>query len=264
VQYSVGSIDAGFKLTPDELRLALAEAESLWEKATDTNLFQHTAKGGVSVSLQYDTRQATTQKNNTLKESITNTSDTAESVRKEYESVQHAYDVAKKSYEASGAKYNKDLAAYNTKVEYWNTRGGAPPAEYKVLQAQKAALGSQEAVLESKRIVLNAQIEQINVLSQQYNKLAQAVNKTVDTINRTAGREFEEGLFTKNALGAKIEIFEYSTHAELVRVLAHELGHSLGLLHNSNPDSIMYELNESKNSKPTKEDLSSLREVCRL
>jgi predicted Zn-dependent protease len=63
-------------------------------------------------------------------------------------------------------------------------------------------------------------------------------------------------------LGEEINIYEFDSRTALLRVLAHEFGHALGLDHNDNEQSIMHYLNSSTNLKPTKEDLAALREVC--
>ncbi len=264
IRYTAGALDPRFKLSEAQLLEVLNKAAKGWEDAAGTNLFEYQKGGSLPINLVYDSRQATTQKNNVLKEKIDQTSGTADSVKAAYNAAQTRYVQAKAGYAAAQVHYADSLAAYNKVVAYWNARGGAPQGEYAALQSQKAALEAEAAALESKRLALNAQAGEVNTLSAQYNKLAEGVNATVDTINKSAGREFEEGLYTANAFGAKIDIYEYSDTDKLVRVLAHELGHSLGLDHNTNPESIMYELNQSENTTPTKEDLADLRATCRI
>lgn len=264
VQYSVGVIDPGFKLSQSQLLDAVERAAALWEKAAGAELFEYKKDGRLPISLVYDSRQATTQKNNTLKDAIDQTSNSADTVKAAYNSAQAKYAQAKAEYSSAQARYEQSLAAYNAKVAYWNARGGAPAKEYQALQSQKEALQSEERALESKRLALNAQASEVNTLSAKYNQLAKEVNANVSVINESAGREFEEGLYTQNSFGAKIDIYEYSDTDKLVRVLAHELGHSLGLGHNSNPESIMYSLNQSDNVIPTAEDIAALKTTCGL
>jgi hypothetical protein len=264
VRYTIGVLDERFGLSEESLKSALAEAEALWEKPAGVELFVYEKGASMPVNLIYDGRQATTEKNNTIKESIDRTTDTADTVKEAYDEAESKYQSMKSSYLSVQTAYEAQLKAYNDKVAYWNARGGAPPSEYRALQSQKAAVQYSSDALEKQRVALNMLAEQVNALSTRYNELAQKVNTGVDAINKTAGREFEEGLYVKSALSSRIDIFEFSNRSELVRVLAHELGHSLGLNHNDNPDSIMYALNESENSIPTKEDIASLRSVCRL
>lgn len=264
VGYRIGSLDSRFGLTEDELRAALRDAEAIWEEAAGEELFVYDEKARMPVNLLYDSRQAITQKNNSIKDAIDETSETADTVKSAYDRANAQYQSAKSDYLSAQSAYDAQLAAYNRDVVYWNGRGGAPSREYQSLQSRKEALQRAADALEQKRLALNRLADQVNSLSERYNELAAKVNSGVDAINRTAGREFEEGLYTKSALSSRIDIFEFSDRDELVRVLAHELGHALGLDHNANPDSIMYELNESENTKPTQEDLAELRAKCSL
>jgi hypothetical protein len=263
VHYAVGSLDSRFELSEAELLSALKDAEAIWESATGENLFEYKEGARLSINLVFDTRQAITQQNNEIKEEIEETSQTAEEVKAAYERATAQYESAKADYLRAQAAHNSELKSYNETVDYWNARGGAPPKEYADLQKQKSTLQESETALEKKRVALNALVREVNTLSTRYNSLAHEFNAGVSEINKTAGREFEEGLYVKTAWSERIDIYEYSDRAELVRVLAHELGHSLGLEHNQNPDSIMFELNESENVTPTQEDLAGLRETCK-
>lgn len=264
ITYTLGDIDSRFGISQAQLQQAITEAIAVWEEPSGAHLFEYKQNGVLPISFVYDARQANTQKNNTLRKAVDKSTDTAESIKLAYESDQARYEQTKKDYLASQEEYQTASRAYQVKVASWNARGGAPQAAYEALQEQQRLLSAQAATLEQKRLTLNALAERVNALGSDYNDLAEKVNETVSVINESAGKEFEEGLYTKTALGAKIEIYEYSSEEKLVRVLAHEFGHALGLEHNTNPDSIMYELNQSENMVPTAEDLADLRAVCGL
>ena len=50
--------------------------------------------------------------------------------------------------------------------------------------------------------------------------------------------------------------------SELAAIIAHELGHALGLGHLANPKAIMYSVNEGINLKPTVDDINALKLQC--
>ena len=74
----------------------------------------------------------------------------------------------------------------------------------------------------------------------------------------------EEGVYFFEDGKKEIDIYEFSSREKLIRVLAHEFGHALGLEHLDNPKAIMYYLNEGTNEKLTTDDLTALKQKCRL
>ena len=134
--------------------------------------------------------------------------------------------------------------------------------QYEAIRSERTALEGIAATIESARNHVNALADRANRLSDRHNTLAGRINGNVEAINTTAGREFKQGLFTSDMKGMRIDVFEYTSMDDLVHVLAHELGHALGIGHNENPDAIMYGLNSSRSTVLAPEDLAQLAEVC--
>ncbi|MBV9349447.1 MAG: matrixin family metalloprotease [Patescibacteria group bacterium] len=260
--YRIGAFDTRFGVSEADFLSAAKEAATVWNTAAGKTVLSYDQNGSVPLNLIYDSRQATTQKNETLQSSIENGKQVADSVKQRYSALTTRFDTDRTSYEAQLNAYNKNLDAYNQEVEYWNQQGGAPKSEFEKLNNEKITLDRERTALETQRANLNAEADDINSLIDQYNLVVDHVNATVGEVNQTAGREFEEGEYVSDASGRRINIYEFEDHARLVRVLAHEMGHALGLSHNANPQSIMYYLNQSTNLVPSAEDIASLEAIC--
>ncbi len=262
ISYKIGKVDPGFKLSEAKLISSIKEAADIWANPLGKELFVYNPNGELALNLIYDERQKTTQQNQVLKADVDKISKLAGSVKEEYEGLLADLERDKQIYNAELYKFQIERDAYSEKVTYWNERGGAPSDEYNKLQTERQNLLTEQQTLEKKGVILNNTAEKVNVFINKYNLLVQTANANIDTINQTAGQEFQEGSYdpTTNT----INIYEYSTQNKLNRVLAHELGHALGVNHNSNPISIMYSLNQSSTLTLSEDDVRDLKTLCKV
>ncbi len=266
ITYSIGRIDPRFHIATSTLIADLKEAEALWEKSSDKDLFAYETSGGdIEVGLIYDYRQQATDKMAGSGIQIDKSMSSYNALKAQYDTLSAHIASGKAALKASAAAYSARQMAYNAEVAKWNRQGGAPPAAYDRLQQEKAALNADAQRLKAMEAQVNADIDTENAMGTSLNKLIAELNLNVEKYNQagaSVGGEFEEGEYVSEAGMQRIDIYEYSSHNELVRVLAHELGHALGLGHVEDAQAIMYKVNQGKALTLTQADIAALNAQC--
>ena len=266
IEYKIGTVDPGFKVSATTFKSDIATAGALWSKAAGKTLFEYNPNGDVTINLIYDNRQKITNQEQALNSNIDSTTQVAQSVKDQFESLKSSYNTAVAGYKTDLTAYNDALTGYNSEVEYWNAQGGAPTGEYQKLQTEKASLAAQHTTLESEQANVNSLAGQINTLIDKYNLLVAHINDNVSAINNDglAGTEFEEGVYISDRAGKRINIYQFDTQTTFLRVLAHEMGHALGLAHDTGTQSIMNPVNQGKTLALSTEDMAALKTLCKL
>ncbi len=266
ITYSLGSVDTRFGISKTIAVADLKEAESIWETSPGNDLFEYKDEGGdVVINFVYDYRQKASDTMAASGIQIDKSTSSFDALKSQYDSRAARIASAKKALDAGVAAYESRQKTYNMQVAKWNRQGGAPPPEYDRLQTEKAALSVEAEGIKTAESALNADIEILNAVGTSLNKLIVELNLNVERYNQagaSTGREFEEGEYVSEGGSQRIDIFEYSNRTELVRVLAHELGHALGLGHVEDVEAIMYKVNQGKRLSLTKDDSVALNARC--
>lgn len=267
IAYSIGTFDNRFGISKTDFLTAVKQAEDIWEKPIGVDLFSAKSDGKLKINLLYDYRQNATKKLQTLGLSVDKGKASYDAIETRYTALKEQYLSDKNVLVSRIAILTDRQDAYNQNVVYWNKRHGVPEAEYNALQLEKQSIQTELNSINQMQDTLNVEVGDINTLANTLNLMAKELNLNVvnfNEIGNSLGDEFEEGLYKSGPDGESIDIYQYDSKARLVRVLAHELGHALGLDHLDNPKAIMYKLNQATNDKLTADDLSALKAHCGL
>jgi chromosome segregation ATPase len=267
IKYSIADIDSRFGLTEEELLNNIKEAEKIWESSIDKQLFEYSPAGNLKISLIYDYRQNATDALKKIGIVLNDDQATYDALKAKYNFLIATYNKERAQLEILIKSYNAEKVAFEKDVDYWNSRGGAPKSEFKTLEQRRADLNSQIAIINQAENSLNELVDTIKSTEIVLNKLIATLNLQVNkynTVVSSTGKEFNQGEYVRNADGTVISIFQFNDKNQLIRVLAHELGHALGLDHIDNQKAIMYYLNEGMNQKLTADDLSALKGICKI
>ena len=265
ITYSIGAIDLRYNISKEELAGDLKEAEAFWEGPAHRNFFDFKASSGdVTVSMVYDRRQ---EAMDTLKAMGMKTDQSLasyNSLKASYEALVAKVEPERAALDARLAAYKSKEAAYNAKVKMWNKRGNVSQPEFWRLKAAKSELAQQFADLKSSERGVNSDIDTLNALATTLNQLIVELNLNVEQYNREGSSigSFEEGLYKVNKGIRSIDLYKYSDHNQLVRLLAHEMGHALGLEHVADPLALMYPVNKGDSLAIGTADIAELNRAC--
>lgn len=265
--FRVGEIDERFSITREELIGLIEDVVEVWSEAAGTTVVMYDENGDIAVNLVYAEVQQLSDREKQHRDRLDHEEFSITVLENEYQRMnrQHEADVAR--YEEDSRNLQLRIDQMNEWVVQKNNEGGFNEQDLDQYENRKQEidrikqeLAQRESMLEQKADELNEKIGFLNSKIERKNKLVDDYNLMFSGV-----RKFTQGAYEWTSDSRSINIFHFIDKDELRLVLAHEMGHALGLNHVQNARSVMYELMGSQ-ARPgielSDEDMNALRNIC--
>lgn len=266
--YRLGEIDTRFGITEEEVKQAMNSASALWSNAHDRPLAIFDEEGDVTINLVYDNRQEMVDGELRFRGRIQSEQTHTDKLQNEYERKKNEFDQRSEKYVELAGKTRKELNELNQWVQEKNRSGGILEDELEGFEQRKAEVERMQAEVLQGRESLDRQADEINSLLDRLNNRIDDKNKLIDEYNEEFAGEsrFAKATFQRVGDGGVITVNQFMSKKELPLLMAHELGHALGLDHVSNPQSVMHGQMGGQQIDPTiqlsNEDREAIQDRC--
>jgi hypothetical protein len=274
--WQVAELDERFGLTREDAEDAVRLAGMLWEDGMGRRLFTRDDRRGFPIRFLWDARQEETGERTRQDRELAEAARAIQEERIRVEALHRLLDEDRSRMESRLDAYRQRQEAHRREVERWNEQGGAPEEERRRLQAVSDTLEAERQALEHEAQEMNRRVDGAN-------RATAELNRRVDEQNRNQARVralfpsqlIQSGTFRESrrtlagrviSVEREIVIHQFDDRDHLILVLAHELGHALGLGHTGVPGSVMADASgpDSRDGPPalSPSDLALLRSVC--
>ena len=275
LRWRVARIDSEFGLSAVDASATVERAAGLWERATGRELFERDDAAGFPIAFVFDGRQAAANELAEQRAAIAEREREILAQEAGLSARRDRFNREQAEYTSRLNAFNQWAASHNAVVRQWNRDGNIPDEILSELRAnddrlrlEEAKLSQEGRVVQAEGDALSADLDAFADQVEEHQRRADMLDRVFATGSVLAGRFLQGATADGRVIPTlrEIQIFQFDDLDHLELVMAHELGHSLGLSHAEQATAVMAEEHElagaSRANGIHAADLAALREIC--
>ncbi|MDQ3288507.1 MAG: matrixin family metalloprotease [Pseudomonadota bacterium] len=247
IHITMGRVDPRFGFDEATVSRAMKEAAALWQDAAAADMFVWSDHPkAMVVSMQFDERQHNVNQQRSLRGGIDRDRSQLQSRDTALKQWGERIEAARRAHDRLAEAFAQRARAHEADVASWNT--GSPQAR---TAARRQDIERESAMIQSMGIELQRSQDELNRDIATYNRQAREQQQHADQFRGrvaqyntlSSPQPIESGRYSYDReRGRRIEVFRAGDYNDLVWILAHELGHAIGLDHLNRTGAVMNEL----------------------